>query len=159
MAYALGRRVEYFDQPANERYLPFIVETSAGADRVTLTVLVDAYREEQVEGETRVVLGFHPAVAPIKAAILPLVKKDGMPEVATAAYDELRKRFPCFYDDSGAIGRRYRRMDEAGTPFCVTVDGESLAERTVTVRDRDSMQQDRVSLDRLAGFLEDALRG
>ena len=112
-----------------------------------------------MEGETRVVLGFHPAVAPIKAAILPLVKKDGMPEVATAAYDELRKRFPCFYDDSGAIGRRYRRMDEAGTPFCVTVDGESLAERPVTVRHRDSMQQDRVSLDRLAGFLEDALRG
>ena len=154
-----GKKLEYFDQGAGERYLPFIVETSAGADRVTLTVLVDAYREEQVEGETRVVLGFHPAVAPIKAAILPLVKKDGMPELATAAYDDMRKRFPCFYDDSGAIGRRYRRMDEAGTPFCVTVDGESLVERTVTVRHRDSMQQDRVSLDRLAGFLEDALRG
>ena len=154
-----GKKLEYFDQPANERYLPFIVETSAGADRVTLTVLVDAYREEQVEGETRVVLGFHPALAPIKAAVLPLVKKDGMPELATAAYDELRKHFPCFYDDSGAIGRRYRRMDEAGTPFCVTVDGETLAERSVTVRHRDSMQQDRVSLDRLRGFLEDALRG
>ena len=154
-----GKKLEYFDQGAGERYLPFIVETSAGADRVTLTVLVDAYREEQVEGETRVVLGFHPAVAPIKAAILPLVKKDGMPELATATYDDMRKRFPCFYDDSGAIGRRYRRMDEAGTPFCVTVDGESLVERTVTVRHRDSMQQDRVSLDRLAGFLEDALRG
>ena len=154
-----GKKLEYFDQGAGERYLPFIVETSAGADRVTLTVLVDAYREEQVEGETRVVLGFHPAVAPIKAAILPLVKKDGMPELAMAAYDDMRKRFPCFYDDSGAIGRRYRRMDEAGTPFCVTVDGESLVERTVTVRHRDSMQQDRVSLDRLAGFLEDALRG
>ena len=154
-----GKKLEYFDQGANERYLPLIVETSAGADRVTLTVLVDAYREEQVEGETRVVLGFHPAVAPIKAAVLPLVKKDGMPELATAAYDELRRHVPCFYDDSGAIGRRYRRMDEAGTPFCVTVDGETLAERTVTVRHRDSMQQDRVSLDRLRGFIEDALRG
>jgi glycyl-tRNA synthetase len=154
-----GKKLEYFDQGANERYLPLIVETSAGADRVTLTVLVDAYREEQVEAETRVVLGFHPAIAPIKAAVLPLVKKDGMPEVATAAYDDLRKHFPCFYDDSGAIGRRYRRMDEAGTPFCVTVDGDTLADRTVTVRRRDSMQQDRVSLDRLRGFIEDALRG
>src|SRR5690606_7496243 len=111
-----GKKLEYFDQNANERYLPFVVETSAGADRVALAGLADAYREEHVEGETRVVLGFHPAIAPIKAAVLPLVKKDGMPEVATRVYDDLRKRFPCFYDDSGAIGRRYRRMDEAGTP-------------------------------------------
>jgi glycyl-tRNA synthetase len=154
-----GKKLEYFDQAANERYLPFIVETSAGADRVTLTVLVDAYREEQVEGETRVVLGFHPALAPIKAAVLPLVKKDGMPEIATEAYDALRRRFPCFYDDSGAIGRRYRRMDEAGTPFCITVDGETVAARTVTVRHRDSMRQDRVSLDRLQAYLQDALGG
>ena len=92
-----------------------MVETSAGADRVTLTLLVDAYREEQVEGETRVVLGFHPALAPIKAAVFPLVKKDGMPELATTLYHDLRQQFNCFYDDSGAIGRRYRRMDEAGT--------------------------------------------
>ncbi|HEU5049601.1 MAG TPA: glycine--tRNA ligase [Gemmatimonadales bacterium] len=154
-----GKKLEYFDQGAGERYLPWIVETSAGADRVTLTVLVDAYREETVEGETRVVLGFHPAIAPIKAAVLPLVKKDGMPEVATAAYDALRRRFPCFYDDSGAIGRRYRRMDEAGTPFCVTIDGETLTERTVTVRHRDSMRQDRVGLDRLADYLGQALAG
>ncbi|HEX6644594.1 MAG TPA: glycine--tRNA ligase [Gemmatimonadales bacterium] len=154
-----GKKLEYFDQAANERYLPFIVETSAGADRVTLTVLVDAYREEEVEGETRVVLGFHPALAPIKAAVLPLVKKDGMPEVASAAYDALRKRFPCFYDDSGAIGRRYRRMDEAGTPFGLTVDGETLSARTVTVRHRDSMRQDRVALDQLQAYLQDALAG
>ncbi|HLS47840.1 MAG TPA: glycine--tRNA ligase [Gemmatimonadales bacterium] len=152
-----GKKIEYFDQPANERYLPFIVETSAGADRVTLTVLVDAYREEQVEGETRVVLGFHPALAPIKAAVLPLVKKDGMPEVATRVYDDLRKRFPCFYDDSGAIGRRYRRMDEAGTPFCITIDGDTLTAHTVTVRHRDSMQQDRVAIDQLQRHLEAAL--
>ena len=111
-----GKKLEYFDQAQNERYLPYIVETSAGADRVTLTLLVDAYREEQVEGETRVVLGSHPALAPIKAGVFPLVKKDGMPEVATTLYHDLRQRFPCFYDDSGAIGRRYRRMDEAGTP-------------------------------------------
>ena len=96
--------------------------------------MVDAYREEAVEGETRVVLGFHPALAPIKAGVFPLVKKDGMPELANEVYRALKPRFPMFYDDSGAIGRRYRRMDEAGTPFCVTIDGETVANRTVTVR-------------------------
>ncbi|MEO8226293.1 MAG: glycine--tRNA ligase [Gemmatimonadota bacterium] len=150
-----GKKLEYFDQAANERYLPNVVETSAGADRVTLTVLADAYREETVEGETRVVLGFNPAVAPVKAAVLPLVKKDGMPELATAVYNDLRREFKCFYDDSGAIGRRYRRMDEAGTPFCVTIDGETTAARTVTVRHRDSMRQDRVGLDQLADYVRE----
>ena len=154
-----GKKLEYFDQAANERYLPYIVETSAGADRVTLTVLVDAYREEQVEGETRVVLGFHPAVAPIKAAVLPLVKKDGMPELATRVYDDLRTRVTCFYDDSGAIGRRYRRMDEAGTPFCITIDGDTLSGQTVTVRHRDSMAQDRVGLDALADVIARGVAG
>jgi glycyl-tRNA synthetase len=134
------------------------VETSAGADRVALTLLVDAYREEEVEGETRVVLGFHPTIAPIKAGVFPLVKKDGMPEIATRLYHELRKEFTCFYDDSGAIGRRYRRMDEAGTPFGVTVDGETVSQQTVTVRHRDSMQQDRVGLDRLSGYLRERLK-
>jgi glycyl-tRNA synthetase len=148
-----GKKLEYFDQAANERYLPLIVESSAGADRVTLTVLVDGYREEQVEGETRVVLGLHPAVAPIKAAVLPLVKKDGMPELATRVYDDLRRRFKCFYDDSGAIGRRYRRMDEAGTPFCITIDGETAAAQSVTVRHRDSMTQERISIDAVADFV------
>ncbi len=150
-----GKKLEYFDQAANERYLPNVVETSAGADRVTLTVLADAYREETVDGETRVVLGLHPALAPIKAAVLPLVKKDGMPELATEVYHALRRDFTCFYDDSGAIGRRYRRMDEAGTPFCVTIDGETLVARTVTVRHRDSMQQDRVALDQLPAFIRE----
>ena len=150
-----GKKLEYFDQAANERYLPYIVETSAGADRVTLTVMVDAYREEQVEGETRVVLGFHPAVAPIKAAVLPLVKKDGMPEIADRLYHDLKRRFPTFYDDSGAIGRRYRRMDEAGTPFSVTVDGDTVADGTVTVRHRDSMAQDRLSMDAVAGYVQE----
>jgi glycyl-tRNA synthetase len=122
-----------------------------------LTVMVDAYREEDVEGETRVVLGLHPAIAPIKAAVLPLVKKDGMPELATELYNDLRRRFPVFYDDAGAIGRRYRRMDEAGTPFCITVDGETASARTVTVRHRDAMTQDRVSLDAVAAFVAERL--
>jgi glycyl-tRNA synthetase len=152
-----GKKLEYFDQAENQRYLPYIVETSAGADRVALTLLVDAYREEQVEGETRVVLGLHPRVAPIKAGVFPLVKKDGMPELATTLYHELRRELACFYDDSGAIGRRYRRMDEAGTPFGITVDGETLAARTVTIRHRDSMQQERVGLDRVDGYIKEKL--
>ena len=152
-----GKKLEYFDQAANTRYVPYIVETSAGADRVTLTLLVDAYREEEVEGETRVVLGLHPTIAPIKAAVLPLVKKDGMPETATALYDDLRKHFRCFYDDSGAIGRRYRRMDEVGTPFCITVDGQTAQDNAVTVRHRDAMTQDRIGLDRVAGWLGERL--
>ena len=152
-----GKKLEYFDQAANTRYLPFIVETSAGADRVSLTVLVDAFREEQVEGETRTVLGFHPSVAPIKAAVFPLVNKDAMPETAMALYNDLRKRLPTFFDDGGAIGRRYRRMDEVGTPFCITVDGQTGSDRTVTVRDRDTMAQERVSLDGVAAYLAERL--
>ncbi|MEP6572708.1 MAG: glycine--tRNA ligase [Gemmatimonadota bacterium] len=152
-----GKKLEYFDQAGNERYLPYIVETSAGADRVTLTTLVDAYREESVEGETRVVLGFHPGIAPIKAAVLPLVKKDGMPEVADRIFHDLKREFPVFYDDSGAIGRRYRRMDEAGTPFCMTVDGETLSGGHLTIRDRDTMAQVRVHQDQLANWVRERL--
>jgi len=152
-----GKKLEYFDQAQNQRYLPNIVETSAGADRVTLTLLVDAYREEQVEGETRVVLGLLPALAPIKAGVFPLVKKDGMPDVAITLYHDLRKQFACFYDDSGAIGRRYRRMDEAGTPFGITIDGDTLSGGTVTVRHRDSMQQERVGMDRVAAYIKDRI--
>jgi glycyl-tRNA synthetase len=153
-----GKKLEYFDQSQNQRYLPYIVETSAGADRVMLTLLVDAYREEQVEGETRVVLGFLPALAPIKAGVFPLVKKDGMPEVATTLYHDLRRQFACFYDESGAIGRRYRRMDEAGTPFGITVDGETLSGGTVTIRHRDTMQQERVGMDRVAEYVRDRIK-
>jgi glycyl-tRNA synthetase len=156
---ASGKKLDYFDQAANERFVPFIVETSAGADRVTLTALVDAYREEQVEGETRVVLGLHPAIAPIKAGVFPLVKKDGMPEFADQLFKDLRRHLPVFYDDSGAVGRRYRRMDEAGTPFCVTVDGQTLEDGTVTVRHRDAMNQDRVAADLLAAWLGERLNG
>jgi glycyl-tRNA synthetase len=152
-----GKKLEYFDQPANERYLPYIVETSAGADRVTLTVLVDAYREEQVEGETRVVLGFSPAVAPIKVAVLPLMKKDGMPEVADRIYRDVRSHVNAFYDDSGAIGRRYRRQDEAGTPYCVTIDSDTLTDGTVTIRERDSMQQVRVAGDQVTAWVTERI--
>ena len=154
-----GKKLEYFDQAENARYVPYIVETSAGADRVTLTTLVDAYREEVVEGETRVVLGFHPNIAPVKAGVFPLVKKDGMPEIAVRLHHDLKKRFNCFYDDSGAIGRRYRRMDEVGTPFCLTVDGETTVGQTVTVRHRDAMTQERVSLDKVGAFIQDRLVG
>jgi glycyl-tRNA synthetase len=152
-----GKKLEYFDQAANERYVPYIVETSAGADRVTLTVLVDAYREEQVEGETRVVLGFAPAIAPIKVAVLPLMKKDGLPEVAERLYRDVRGDLNAFYDDSGAIGRRYRRQDEAGTPWCVTVDTDTLNDGTVTIRDRDTMQQVRVAADQVPAWVRERL--
>ena len=156
---ASGRRLDYFDQAANIRYLPYIVETSAGADRVTLTVLADAYREETVGDETRVVLGLHPAVAPIKAAVLPLVKKDGMAEVALALYHDLRRLVPAFYDDSGAIGRRYRRMDEAGTPFCLTVDGQTAEDRSITVRHRDAMNQERIDISQAATWILERVVG
>lgn len=149
------KKLEYFDHAANRRYLPHVVETSVGADRTTLAVLVNAYREEQVEGEEegRTVLGLDASLAPIKAGVFPLVKKDGMPEMARKISGELRRLFPVFYDDSGAIGRRYRRQDEIGTPFCITVDGESLTNGTVTVRFRDTLAQDRVDAGRVGDFI------
>jgi len=152
-----GKKLEYMDPATRERFVPYIIETSLGADRLALVVLVDAYREEEIEGEQRVVLGLAPALAPIKAGIYPLVKKDGMPEVAHRINDDLRRRFPVFYDDGGSIGRRYRRQDEAGTPFGVTVDGQTLEDQTVTVRDRDTLVQDRVQADRLVAYLEERL--
>ncbi len=153
-----GKRLEYIDPAQNKRYLPYIIETSVGADRITLALLFNAYREEEVEGETRVVLSIKPSLAPIKAGIFPLVKKDGMPERATAIHEDLRRRgIPSFYDESGAIGRRYRRQDEAGTPFGITVDGETLESGTVTIRDRDSMEQARVAEDRIVEFLRERL--
>ncbi len=154
-----GKKLEYFDQEKNERWIPYVVETSVGADRCALAVLCDAYAEEQVEGESRVVLRFNPAIAPIKAAVLPLVKKDGMPEIADRIYRELKGRFSVFYDDGGAVGRRYRRQDEAGTPFCFTVDGQSKEDGTVTVRHRDTMQQERVDASRLEAYLTEHTRG
>ncbi len=154
-----GKKLDYLDTATNERFLPYIVETSAGADRITLALLCDAYREEDVGGDKRVLLRLHPALAPLKAAVFPLVNKDGMPELARRVFDDLRGRFNVFYDDSGSIGRRYRRQDEAGTPFGITIDGQSVADGTVTVRDRDTLQQERVSTDALAPYLTEKIKG
>jgi glycyl-tRNA synthetase len=152
-----GKKLDYLDPVTSERFVPYIVETSLGADRLALVALVDAYHEEAVEGEQRVVLRFSPSIAPIKAGIFPLVKKDGMPELARRIADGLRGHLTIFYDDGGSIGRRYRRQDEAGTPYGVTVDGQSTTDQTVTVRDRDTLAQDRVAADRLLDYLRERL--
>jgi glycyl-tRNA synthetase len=149
--------LSYFDEEKKQRYIPYVIEPSAGMDRSTLAFLVDAYDEEEVKGETRNLLRFHPALAPVKVGIFPLVKKEGMPEIARSIYDDLKKRFNCFYDEKGAVGRRYRRQDEAGTPFCVTVDGQTLQDQTVTVRERDSMEQVRIATAQLRTYLCDKL--
>ena len=141
-----GKSLKYFDDATREKVLPSVVETAMGASRASMVCLVDAYHEEEVEGEKRVVMRFHPRVAPLKAGIFPLVKRDGMPEVARKITADLRSHYPVFYDERGAIGRRYRRMDEVGTPFCITVDSQTLGDETVTVRERDSMAQDRVPI-------------
>jgi glycyl-tRNA synthetase len=139
-----GKSLRYYDDQSKEKVLPSVVETAAGASRTTMACLANAYTEEEVNGETRVVMRLHPAVAPVKAAVLPLVKRDGMPEIARKLVEELRPHLPVFYDEGGAIGRRYRRMDEIGTPFCVTVDSQTLEDDSVTIRERDSMEQTRV---------------
>ena len=158
-----GEKLEYFDQGTGERYVPYVIEPAAGADRATLAFLVDAYDEELVEregagaGELRTVLRLHPRLAPIKAAVLPLVKKDGQPELAREIHRALRGRAGIGmveYDDGGAIGKRYRRQDEIGTPFCLTIDHQSLEDRTVTLRERDSLTQERLPIDGLAEELE-----
>jgi glycyl-tRNA synthetase len=149
--------LSYFDEEKKKRFIPYVIEPSAGMDRSTLAFLVDAYDEEEVRGETRNLLRFHPALAPIKVGIFPLVKKEGMPEIARRIYDDLKRRFNCFYDEKGAVGRRYRRQDEAGTPFCVTVDGQTLQDQTVTVRERDSMEQVRIATSQLRTYLCDKL--
>ncbi len=148
-----GEKLEYFDQGSGERYVPHVIEPAAGADRATLAFLVDAYDEEEIEGETRTVLKLHPRLAPIKAAVLPLVRKDGQPELAREVFDSLRGVLQAEYDEGGSIGKRYRRHDEIGTPWGVTIDHQSLEDRTVTVRDRDSLAQDRVAIDALPGEL------
>jgi glycyl-tRNA synthetase len=140
------------------RFIPHVIEPSAGADRFTLAVLCEAYAEDELGGEKRTVMRFHPRLAPIKAAVLPLVNKEGMPEKAYALYRELKKEFNVFYDEKGAIGRRYRRQDEAGTPFCFTVDGQSLEDNTVTIRDRDSAQQSRVAIQAVTEILRGKLQ-
>lgn len=149
-----GKDLSFFDAEKNERFVPTVLEPSAGADRTTLAVLCDAYDEEDVGGETRVVMRFAPKLAPIKAAILPLVKKDGLAELADGLEKKLRRKFNTYYDHAGAIGRRYRRQDEIGTPYCVCVDFDTKENGTVTVRDRDSMEQVRVHMDELAAYIE-----
>jgi glycyl-tRNA synthetase len=161
-AEASGKDMTYFDDETKERFVPFVIEPSAGADRSTLAFLCDAYCEDEAPDEKgnpqpRTVLKFHPRLAPIKAAVFPLVRKDGMPEKAGAIYEGIRKRMAAFYDDKGAVGRRYRRQDEAGTPFCITVDGQTMQDDTVTVRDRDAMTQQRIPAEGILRFLSDAL--
>ena len=148
-----GEKLEYFDQGSGERYVPHVIEPAAGADRATLAFLVDAYDEEEVAGETRTLLKLHPRLAPVKVAILPLVRKDGQPELAREVHAALSPIMQAEYDEGGSIGKRYRRQDEIGTPWCVTIDHESLEDRTVTVRDRDSLAQDRVAIDDLPALL------
>jgi glycyl-tRNA synthetase len=152
-----GEKLEYFDQATGERYVPHVIEPAAGADRATLAFLVDAYDEEEVDGEQRTVLKLHPRLAPVKVAVLPLVRKDGQPELAREVYAALRVRIQAEYDEGGSIGRRYRRQDEIGTPYCVTIDHQSLEDRTVTVRDRDSLAQERVAIDELPALLSERL--
>ena len=149
-----GEKLEYVDSATGERYVPHVIEPSAGADRGALAFMVDAYDEEEVEGRERVVLRFHPRLAPVKVAVLPLVNKDGQPELAREIYEDLRRRMPAEYDTGGSIGKRYRRQDEIGTPWGVTVDHQTLEDRTVTLRDRDSLEQARFSIDELGGELE-----
>ena len=147
---ASGTDLLYFDPQTKEKYTPYVIEPAGGINRMALTFMIDAYEEEELEKDTRTVLHFHPRIAPITVAIFPLVKKEGMPERAREILGTLQDAgIRTFYDQKGAIGRRYRRQDEVGTPWCLTVDGDTLADNTVTIRDRDSMDQVRVPIDEL----------
>jgi glycyl-tRNA synthetase len=152
-----GEKLEYFDQETKERYVPHVIEPSAGADRAMLAFLVDAYDREEVEGRQRTVLRLHPRLAPVKVAVLPLVSKAGMPEKAREVYEAVRRRVPAEFDEGGSIGRRYRRQDEIGTPWGITVDGQTMEDDTVTLRDRDSLEQVRVQIEGLAEELASRL--
>ena len=144
-----GRKVQYFDPEISESYVPYVVETSIGLDRMFLTILSNSYKEEEVNGENRLVLSIPALLAPVKAAVLPLTKKDGLPEKAREILSLLQCDFLCQYEEKDSIGKRYRRQDAIGTPYCITVDHQSLEDNTVTVRDRDTMAQERVAIDRL----------
>jgi glycyl-tRNA synthetase len=155
-----GDKLEYFDQQSKERYVPHVIEPAAGVGRSVLAFLCDAYEEEELPGgETRTVLRLHPALAPVKVAVLPLVRKDGQPEVAREIVGALRGRMTVEYDEGGSIGKRYRRQDEIGTPYGITVDHQTLEDHTVTVRDRDSLEQERLPIEGLADELDRRLRG
>jgi glycyl-tRNA synthetase len=145
-----GKKMQYYDPELGESYIPYVVETSIGLDRMFLSVMAASYREETLEGgETRVLLKLPPALAPVKLAVLPLVRKDGLPEKARAIVDELKFSFTCQYDEKDSIGKRYRRQDAIGTPCCITIDHQTLEDDTVTVRDRDTMEQERVPINAL----------
>jgi len=157
-----GKDMTYFDDQTRERFLPYVIEPSAGVDRTALALLCEAYDEDEAPDEKgrpqpRVVLRFHPRVAPIKAAVFPLVKRDGMPEIARAIYKDLQAHYQVFYDEKAAIGRRYRRQDEQGTPFCFTIDSQTLQDGTITVRWRDTLQQERLDKSRALEYLHDKL--
>jgi glycyl-tRNA synthetase len=149
--------MEYIDPITNERFIPYVIEPSLGADRVLLAFLCNAYEEQALPNDdSRVVLHLHPALAPIKAAVLPL-QKNKLGELASSVYEKLSKKFMVDYDETGSIGKRYRRQDEVGTPFCVTVDFDTVEDQTVTVRDRDTMEQIRLKIDELEAWLESKL--
>ena len=151
-----GRKIEYFDPETNESYTPYVIETSIGVDRMFLSIMCHSYEEEKLEGgETRVVLKLPAALAPTKLAVLPLVKKDGLPEKAREIMQELKFHFNCKYDEKDSIGKRYRRQDAVGTPYCITVDHQTLQDNCVTLRNRDTMQQERVSVESLRSLIED----
>ena len=151
-----GKQIKYFDPELNESYTPYVIETSIGVDRMFLSIMCHAYEEEKLEnGETRTVLHLPAAIAPVKLAVFPLTKKDGLPEKARAIIDDLKFHFNCKYEEKDQIGKRYRRQDAIGTPFCVTVDHQTLEDETVTLRYRDSMKQERVKIADLRGIIED----
>jgi glycyl-tRNA synthetase len=173
-----GKGMEYFDQEANEKYIPHVVEPSAGVDRIALALICNAYCEEWVPSaetggavipaesgkmppqgyEARTVMRFHPRIAPVKVAVFPLLKnKPELVEKGRVVFDLLQKRWPCFWDVAGAIGRRYRRQDEIGTPSCITIDFQTLTDNTVTLRDRDSMKQERIEISKLTDKLFETL--
>ena len=155
-----GKKLQYFDPESGESFVPYVVETSIGLDRTFLSILSACLKEEEVkkengESDTRVILQIPPALAPIKLAVLPLVKKDGLPEKAREIIDELKFDFICQYDEKDSIGRRYRRQDAIGTPYCITIDHQTLEDDTVTIRDRDTMEQERVEISELAKIVDD----
>ena len=154
-----GENLEYFDQATSERYVPYVIEPAVGPDRIMLAFLMDAYTEEEVNGEQRTVLKLHPRLAPTKAAVFPLSRKEPVSTIARELYDDLKGDYRIFYDDSGSIGRRYRRQDEAGTPFCVTVDFDSIEDNQVTIRDRDTLQQERVPIGAVRERLQNLIAG
>jgi glycyl-tRNA synthetase len=154
-----GENLEYFDQVTNNRYVPYVIEPAVGPDRIMLAFLNDAYTEEEVNGEARTVLKLHPCIAPTKAAVFPLSKKEPVSTIARELYDDLKGDYRLFYDDSGSIGRRYRRQDEAGTPFCVTVDFDTIEDKKVTIRDRDTLKQERVPIEAVRDRLKALISG